>query len=336
MNILFTCAGRRHYLLGYFKAIKNVKVVACDTSIYAPALYNAHEFFIVPEVSDKDYIDILLKEAKDRKIDAIIPLNDIELPILADYKTRFINEGIVVVISTLEVIDYCFDKLKSSSFSERLGIKSVPTFNNLENALEYLRMSPTSKFVIKPRWGTASIGVEYPQDSEELITRFNLLRRKISTTFPDIKCNSDHENCILIQKKIEGEEYGLDVVNNLNGDYIATLARRKIAMRSGETDKAETVSDENLSKLGANIGINLRHIGMLDCDVIIENKDIYIIDMNPRFGGGYPFMHFSGANVPLALVEWLKGNTVDSTIFKYQIGMSLAKTDIIISTQSKV
>ena len=77
MNILFTCAGRRNYLLEYFKSLGGVGVIACDADIHEPALYIADKWFIAPIVSDEEYIPFLLKEAKERDIDAIISLNDI-------------------------------------------------------------------------------------------------------------------------------------------------------------------------------------------------------------------------------------------------------------------
>lgn len=332
MNILFTCAGRRHYLLGYFKDLKDVKVTACDTSICAPALYNAHEFFIVPEVIDKEYIKTLLKEAISRGINAIVPLNDFELPIMAENKEKFMNYGINIIVSSPEVINYCYDKYISSFFFEKISISRVPTFLNVEEALDYHKLHPESKFIIKPRWGTASLGIEFPFDDEELRIRFNWLKKRTRNSFPDLKCYSDHENCVIIQKKIEGSEYGLDIVNNLEGKYQATLIRKKLAMRSGETDKAETMMDERLLKLGERIGNNLGHIGMLDCDILIDSGEIYLIDMNPRFGGGYPFIHHAGANVPYAFVKWLRGETVLNTTFTYKGGMYLAKTDIIVET----
>ena len=45
------------------------------------------------------------------------------------------------------------------------------------------------------------------------------------------------------------------------------------------------------------ISKKFRHIGNLDCDAIINKKgDIFFIDFNPRFGGGYPFTHVAGLN----------------------------------------
>ncbi len=140
----------------------------------------------------------------------------------------------------------------------------------------------------------------------------------------------DPEKCFLIQKKLTGQEYGMDVINNLQGEHEAVLLRRKIQMRAGETDKAETIFDPRLKMIGEEIGRELKHIGNLDCDLIIENENIYLLEMNPRFGGGYPFMHFAGANLPLAIVGWLKGNNTPAGCFDYPEGCISAKVDVIV------
>ena len=40
----------------------------------------------------------------------------------------------------------------------------------------------------------------------------------------------------------------------------------------------------------------MRHIGNVDCDLILKNNQFYVIDINPRFGGGYAFTHLAGKN----------------------------------------
>lgn len=43
--------------------------------------------------------------------------------------------------------------------------------------------------------------------------------------------------------------------------------------------------------------------------------------MNARFGGGYPFSHMAGVNLPKALVEWSLGNVVDKVLLEENIGV---------------
>jgi carbamoyl-phosphate synthase large subunit len=330
MNILFTCAGRRNYLLKYFKHIADLKVIACDASIYAPAFNDAQEYFIVPEIFEPNYLDALLDEAIRRNINAIIPLNDLELPLLSQNRDLFLSHGINIIVSNPDVIEICFDKLKTLEFAGSLSIKSIPTFVCPEEANKYLSRFPDTKFVIKPRWGTASVGIEYPKDGYEVEMQYNILRNKFKNAFRSHENCSEQEKCILIQKKIIGTEYGIDVINDLKGNYKATLIRKKVAMRSGETDKAETIYDDKLTRLGERIGNQLKHIGIIDCDLIVENENIYLLEINPRFGGGYPFSHFAGANVPEAYVAWLKGKPTPQCCFNYQPGILAAKTDVIV------
>jgi carbamoyl-phosphate synthase large subunit len=123
---------------------------------------------------------------------------------------------------------------------------------------------------------------------------------------------------VLIQEKLSGQEYGLDVINDLQGNYIATFVKKKIAMRSGETDVAMTVADRDLDALGQAIAQKLRHIANLDMDVFLTEKGEYILDMNPRFGGGYPFSHLAGANLPGAIIAWLKHESADPSYFEIE------------------
>ena len=96
MNILFTCAGRRTYLLKYFKEnlSEGDKIVATDMQLSAPALQAADIKVQVPAVYDPKYVDITLGICKQYAIEALISLNDLELPILAENKAMFEAIGI--------------------------------------------------------------------------------------------------------------------------------------------------------------------------------------------------------------------------------------------------
>ena len=44
--------------------------------------------------------------------------------------------------------------------------------------------------------------------------------------------------------------------------------------------------------------------------------------MNARFGGGYPFSHMGGCNLPKAIVDWVKGKKVDKSVISAKTGIT--------------
>ena len=313
MNILFTCAGRRTYLLKYFKENMSAedKVVATDMQLSAPALQAADVKLQVPAVYDPNYIDITLDICKEQKIDALISLNDLELPILAENKAKFEALGVKVIVSDPEVIDIAFDKYKTAQWVESLGLNAPKTYVTLASAKEALAKGEIAfPLFMKPRWGSGSIGLETIDDMEELEEVYQQLFKKIKKTI--LATASVGDEYIMIQEKLTGNEFGLDVMNDLEGNNVAVSVKQKLAMRAGETDKAITVDIPEVYEMGRKIGENLKHIGNLDVDIMQRaNGDYCVLELNPRFGGGYPFSYEAGVNMPKAIIQWVKGEKVE-------------------------
>ena len=324
MNILFTCVGRRTYLLKYFKEnlSEGDKIVATDMQLSAPALQAADVKIQVPAVYDPKYIDITLNICKEQKIDALLCLNDLELPILAENKSRFEALGVKVIVSDPEVIDIAFDKYKTAQWGESLGLNAPKTYVTLASAKEALAKGEISfPLFMKPRWGSGSIGLETIDDMEELDIYYHLLMKKIKKTI--LATASVGDEYIMIQEKLTGKEFGLDVMNDLQGNNVAVSVKQKLAMRAGETDK-------EVYEIGRKIGENLKHIGNLDVDIMQRaNGDYCVLELNPRFGGGYPFSYEAGVNMPKAIIQWVKGEKVDAVILKPEIGKMFAKNDYL-------
>lgn len=331
MNILFTCAGRRTYLLKYFK--ENLSegdlVVATDMQLSAPALQVADVKLQVPAVYDPEYINITLDICKEYKIDALLSLNDLELPILADNKSKFEELGVKLIVSSPEVIDICFDKYKTAQWIESIGLESPKTYIRLEDVKRALEMGEVSfPLFMKPRWGSGSIGLESIADMEELDIYYNLLMKKIKRTI--LSTASVGDEYIMIQEKLTGNEYGLDVMNDLEGNNVGVSVKQKLAMRAGETDKAVTLDLPDVREMGRIIGEKLGHIGNLDVDIMQRaNGEYCVLELNPRFGGGYPFSYEAGVNMPKAIIEWIKGNKVDSSILQPEYNRMFSKNDYL-------
>ncbi len=331
MNILFTCAGRRTYLLKYFKEnmSEGDKVVATDMQLSAPALQAADVKLQVPAVYDPKYVDITLDICKEQKIDALLSLNDLELPILAENKARFEALGVKVIVSDPAVIDIAFDKYKTAQWIESLGLNAPKTYVRLDDCKKALAAGEIEfPLFMKPRWGSGSIGLESIADMEELDMYYNILMKKIKKTI--LATASVGDEYIMIQEKLGGNEFGLDVMNDLNGNNVAVSVKQKLAMRSGETDKALTVDLPEVCEMGKKIGENLKHIGNLDVDIMQRaNGDYCVLELNPRFGGGFPFSYEAGVNLPKAIIQWVKGEEVDSSILQPEYGKMFAKNDYL-------
>ena len=331
MNILFTCAGRRTYLLKYFKEnlLEGDKIVATDMQLSAPALQVADVKIQVPAVYDPDYVNITLRICEEQKIDALFSLNDLELPILAENKARFEAIGVKVVVSDPKVIDIAFDKYKTAQWVESLGLTAPKTYVRLEDCKKALAAGEIDfPLFMKPRWGSGSIGLESIADMEELDIYYGLLMKKIKKTI--LATASVGDEYIMIQEKLTGSEFGLDIMNDLDGKNIGVSVKQKLAMRAGETDKAVTVDLPEVCEMGRKIGKALGHIGNLDVDIMQRADGAYcVLELNPRFGGGFPFSYEAGVNFPKALIQMIKGESFDPQMLVPEYGRMFSKNDYL-------
>lgn len=308
MNILFTCAGRRNYLLRYFRDALSGggRVLAADSNENASTMVEADMAFLVPRVDSPDYIDTLLTLCKKQDVGMLLSLNDNELPILAEAKERFRRIGTQVIVSSPEIIELAADKLATLTFAHGLGIATPASHTRLDSAIEAIQHGELHfPLFVKPRWGSASLGVECVHDLEELRWAWQIGLRRLPQN--SIHQCTEQEGGLLIQSALSGQEYGIDVVNDLQGRYQTTFVKRKLGMRCGETDQAVTENHPELVALGRRLGETLKHVGNMDCDVFLDAGTLYLLELNPRFGGGYPFSAAAGADVPSALIAWARG-----------------------------
>lgn len=334
MNVLLSCAGRRNYLVNYFKtALKGKgKVIATDMQLNAPALVDADVALKVPAIYDPSYIEETIRVCKAQDVQLLISLNDLELPILAKNKEAFAAAGVQVIVSDPRVIDICFDKWKTTQFLLSIGVQTPLTFIDVKEALKAMKEG-TLQFplVVKPRWGSASIGIEFPESIEEFELAYKLLSLRLHKTILAEASKEDMDHAILIQQKINGQEYGMDVLNNFSGKFVQAFPKKKLAMRAGETDKSVSVDTPRLKEIGKILGDQLQHIGNLDCDVFETAEGYFVLELNPRFGGGYPFTYEAGADFPSVFLAWGSGDTDIASFLNFKPGLAFSKCDRLMS-----
>lgn len=333
MNILLTSAGRRSYLVQYFKEALGGegKVYAGNSELLSAAMQAADQAVVTPKIYDPDYIPFLLEYCKKENITVIISLFDIDLPILAKSKEQFKAAGIEVVVSSCEVIEVCNDKWKTYCFLKEHQIGVPLTFISITEARAAVADGNlVFPVIVKPRWGMGSIGIFQADNLMELEVFYRKCKKEIETSYLKYEAQADAKHCVIIQQMVTGCEYGLDVINDLKGVYQTTIVKRKLAMRSGETDAAVIEDNQELQRLGEALSLKLQHLANLDVDVMISGNNCYIIDLNARFGGGYPYSHMAGVNLPRAIILWAMGQAADQDLLEASVAECFCK-DIVMT-----
>lgn len=328
MNILLTSVGRRSYLVQYFKEALNGEgqVHVMNSSDLSPAFNVADKSAVSPLIYDADYIPFLLKYCKENKIKAIISLFDIDLPILSKNKDKFEEIGTKVIVADEWVIDTCNDKWNTYQFLLKNEFNAPATFVTLESAIEAINKGEVEyPLMVKPRWGMGSIAVYEADNETELKVFYDKTKREIAKTYLKYESEADIETSVLIQEKLKGQEYGLDIINDLDGKYQNTVPKMKYAMRSGETDCAVTVGNNELKEMGKKLSSICKHPGNLDVDVFVTEDKNYVLEMNARFGGGYPFSHMAGVNLPKAIVQWLNEEPIEEGTLTERVNIMYQK-----------
>lgn len=334
INILFTSVGRRSYLIKYFReALGGMgKIYATNSIEHSTAFKYVDDHAVSPLIYSEEYIPFLLDCCKKWDIKAIISLFDIDLMVLAKSRDRFEEIGVKVIVSDTKVIDKCNDKWHTYNYLNEIGLKAPRTYIDLSAVTNDLAKGIISyPVMIKPRWGMGSLAIFEADNEEELKIFYEKSKKEIKNSYLKYESEYDFDKCVLIQEKIKGQEYGLDIINDLDGNYINTIVKKKMGMRSGETDCAVTVDDDRIKEIGKKISDNLKHIANLDTDIFVTENDIYVLEMNARFGGGYPFSHIAGVDLPGAIVSWLSDETIDINILTAKPGI-LAQKEIEITT----
>jgi carbamoyl-phosphate synthase large subunit len=325
LRILLTSVGRRSYLVKYFQSAlgDSGEVHVANSTAITPVFTLTNKHVVAPLIHDSSYIPFLLDYCRKNQISVLISLFDIDLPVLAANKQNFSDAGVEVIVSSEAVINVCNDKWETFLFCKKYGFNTPNTYLSLNSAHDAI-CSDELHFpvIVKPRMGMGSIGVFEAANEAEMDVFYAKVEAQIMSTYLKYESAGNEDKMVLIQEKLRGIEHGLDVINNLNGDYQSTITKRKLAMRAGETDCSETIENKTLNNLGERIGKTLRHLSNLDVDVFLVDDTPYILEMNARFGGGYPFSHMAGVNLPLAIIKWIRGEPVDENLLK-------AKTNIM-------
>lgn len=311
MNILILSCGTRNKIVRYFRTelAGNGIVVGTDMSPYAPALYEADKYYIVPRMTAPGYLDVIFQICKDEKIDGVLSLIDPELSLLAKHKKEFASLGVNVIGSDYEQCERSLDKMQMYQWLTERNYCCAKSYVDKEafyadidaGAIQY-------PVFVKPVCGSASIAISKVFDKETVEFLFS------------------KNDKLMIQEFLNGQEIGADVyIDMVSGEVVSIFTKKKLLMRAGETDKAVSFKDEKLFTLISRFAAESGYRGQIDIDIFDINGEYYISEVNPRFGGGYPHAYECGVNHMGLIVDNLKGIANPEQIGNYEDGLVMMK-----------
>lgn len=311
MNILILSAGTRNKVVQYFKGELNGRgnVIATDMSEFAPAIYEADKYYIVPRMTEPGYLDIILDICRKENIDGILSLIDPELSLIAENESEFTEIGVRVIGSSYALCEMSLDKFQMYEWLKGHNYKCAKSYIKKEEFYKGLEAGKIDFPVfVKPTRGSASISISKAYDKETVDLLFA------------------HEDGLMIQEFLKGQEIGADVyIDMMSGEVVSIFTKKKLKMRAGETDKAVSFKDEKLFELIKDFVSKAGYRGPIDIDIFDVDGEYYISEVNPRFGGGYPHAYASGCNHMKMIVNNLDRLENHESIGIYDEGIYMMK-----------
>lgn len=310
MNVLVLSCGTRVKIVRYAREnTEGGKVVATDCSPLAPALYEADAHYIVPRITDQGYINAILDICKKEKIDAAFSLIDPELSLLAKHAEKFKALGVLLIGSGYEQCEMTLDKYAMYRQMVEKGYRCARSYVDRKQ-FEQDRQAGLIDFpvFVKPVCGSASIAVSRVEDEAQLDYLF-----------------SRHQD-LMIQEWLNGQEIGADCyIDMVSGETVSIFTKKKLLMRSGETDKAVSFKDERLFRLIEQFAADFGFKGQIDIDIFNVGGEYFFSEVNPRFGGGYPHAYACNVNHMRLIANNVRGQANEKNIGQYEDGVYMMK-----------
>lgn len=290
---------------------RSIRVVGADAKSEAVGYQLADARCQLPLADAPDFINSLLKIAKEEKVDVILPMVTRELERLSVNKDKFQNEGIIVSVSDIVPLKIANNKGNLLSYMKDRGL-SVPHFTIVSSKEEFAKAAyelgyPDKPICFKPMVSNGSRGFRI---IDPKISRYRLLfeMKPMSTyiTFDEIMSIFDESEIfhqLILMEYLPGNEYSVDLLVD-HGRPLYTIPRRRDAMSAGITIKGEIVKEDDIINYCNEIVQSLKLHGNIGIQVKRDwNNTPLILEINPRIQGSIVHCTGAGINLPYYAVK---------------------------------
>jgi carbamoyl-phosphate synthase large subunit len=292
--------GKRYDIVSAFA--QHATVVAADPNPLAPAQYAAHVRRAVPRIEDPSYVPTLRSLCDEFGVGAVVPLTDLDLEVLA--RARLAGE-LPAFVPDPEIAAATFDKYETHLLLSRLGLPSPPTV---------LPGEPVSGYpvMVKPRWGSGARSIHRADGA------------RAAEFFVDYIGEP-----AMVQWFMDGPEFSMDVLCDLNGRCLNAIPRTMIESRGGESIKGTVVADPELIDLGRRVAEALGVRGPATIQAFRDREiGLGITDVNTRFGGAFPapmYAALPGRTYPELIVRMAGGEQIEPHVGEFRDGITFTR-----------
>jgi carbamoyl-phosphate synthase large subunit len=300
VTVLLTGVGKRYDIVSAFA--QHATVIAADPNPLAPAQYAAHHRRAVPRIDDPGYVPALQELCAEHRVGAVVPLTDLDLEVLAHARAA---GKLPAFVPDPEITRATFDKYEAHLLLERLGLPSPPTVLPGESVTSFPVM-------VKPRQGSGARSIHRADDA------------RAAEFFIDYI-----EEPAMVQKLMDGPEFSIDTLSDLDGRCLNAIPRTMIESRGGESIKGTVIADPELVELGRRVVEALGVRGPCTVQVFRDRETgLGITDVNTRFGGAFPapmYAALPGRTYPELIVRMAGGERIQPHVGEFRAGVTFTR-----------
>ncbi|MEX1153170.1 NAD-dependent epimerase/dehydratase family protein [Parvibaculum sp.] len=237
-----------------------IRVVAGDLDEGALARHVADDFWPMPRIGE-EVLEEILQGCRARGIGVVVPTRDGELAFWARHRARFEAAGIDIVVSPIETVETCLDKLAFARFGAAHGLPFIPAALHPDE----LGSGP---FVVKERFGAGARAIGLDLAREPALAHGATLAEPLYQPF------------------IHGREISVDAWMDRTYRVKGLVLRHRNRVIDGESQVTTTFRDPAIEAEAQRVleALNLRGPAVLQ--IILDSHDApHVVECNTRFGG---------------------------------------------------
>ncbi|MDC0439787.1 ATP-grasp domain-containing protein [Gammaproteobacteria bacterium] len=280
IKVLFLGGGKRVSLARQFlNASENLgiscKLYSYELDLFQPIAQLA-EVIAGVKWSDNRVKSDILEIVVSKHIDLVIANVDPATKILSELK---LSHPAASFCSNIDTVNACFSK---KMLTEMCVDRSIAIIPSVHDSLDF-------PCFVKPDFGSASEGARIIYSDVELESALI------------------NDPTLIIQKYIKGTEYTVDCYVEQSGKILGISPRIRLATAGGEVTESQTVDDKRIVFLSEDIIAKLDLTGPITLQFIesTETQELFLMEINARFGGGVVLSIESGFDFPSMMIKEL-------------------------------